>query len=178
MTGMIITFFYFSYISTGGKVFADRGSLRFHNRAVHEGIKYQCDLCDKSYLQEFALKKHVKHYHEGEKEFVCQMCGKAFTSPNYLRHHIAAVHEGSRKYKCKFCSKSYAHQEGMNNHIRTVHEGVKYQCEFCEKTFTQSNNLKLHIAKQHEEISTVALMKPPQRLIEPVSGLDLSHKLA
>ena len=106
-------------------------------------------------------------------------CGKAFTSPNYLRHHIAAVHEGSRKYKCKFCSKSYAHQEGMNNHIRTVHEGVKYQCEFCEKKFTQSNNLKLHIAKQHEGNScSTSIVIKPQRLIEPVSGLDLSHKLA
>ena len=47
-----------------GKKFAYKQSLLRHVQAVHNGVKFQCDLCDASYSQVNNLKNHKKYNHE------------------------------------------------------------------------------------------------------------------
>ena len=47
----------------------------FHNmyvKSIHEGIKYDCKLCDYKAKQRNSLTKHVESIHEGFK-FECQL---------------------------------------------------------------------------------------------------------
>ena len=41
-----------------------------HIKTIHEGVRYQCDTCEKSFTQLYNLKKHMKQVHE--KEYVYQ----------------------------------------------------------------------------------------------------------
>ena len=54
-------FFFFNF---PGKTFAHTEGLKNHVRTIHEGIRYQCDYCEKSFTQQNNLKLHIKNTHE------------------------------------------------------------------------------------------------------------------
>ena len=43
-----------------GKKFVQREGMSCHIKTIHEGIRYQCDLCEKSFSQLPNLKAHAK----------------------------------------------------------------------------------------------------------------------
>ena len=62
-------------------------------------MKYDCDVCNKSYPRKNSLARHIKSVHEGKK-YECKTCNRMFTQSGYLKTHQTAVHEG-KKYICK-----------------------------------------------------------------------------
>jgi KRAB domain-containing zinc finger protein len=44
-----------------GKGFIFLKLLEQHTESVHEGIRYDCTLCDSNFTREMRLKRHVKH---------------------------------------------------------------------------------------------------------------------
>ena len=53
---------------------------------VHEGIKYNCNYCSKSFVEKRALQNHLSQ-HTGHYRFTCDVCGKGFnTKINYDKH--------------------------------------------------------------------------------------------
>ena len=51
----------------------NKGNIRYHIEAKHEGIKYPCEKCDYQATSSTYLQQHLKSRHEGIK-YPCQQC--------------------------------------------------------------------------------------------------------
>ena len=98
-----------------------KGILRLY---IHEGHKFKlstCRICNKSFRDIHALKRHQKAH----KVFNlwCLFSSKS-------KRHIETVHEREKPFKCSICDASFGKSWNLNAHIKTVHEGKKpIKCE-------------------------------------------------
>lgn len=84
---------------------------------VHEGIKYGCERCDKTFNSLNRMRDHIKFTHEGIKNYSCEKCGKSFFTKDYLKIHNETVHEGKKLWECDICHASYTRHTGYKNHM-------------------------------------------------------------
>ena len=66
--------------------------LKRHKQTVHEGVRFQCTLCEKSFSQPNNLKLHIKKTHDEGQRLPCDFCEKTFALPNYLKFHLEKIH--------------------------------------------------------------------------------------
>ena len=78
---------------------------------MHENVRYQCELCDKSYKSKAKLRDHTDRYHEG-KEFqqICPLCKGAFVN---LKSHIRIVHEKKKPFGCDICNAHFSQKSKL-----------------------------------------------------------------
>ena len=72
-------------------VAAHKRYLREHRQAIHEGIKYQCELCDDKGSTKNDLKKHIQIKHIEEK-YPCHQCEFMANSIIDLSEHHSKTH--------------------------------------------------------------------------------------
>ena len=95
----------------------------FHMNSIHEGVRYNCEKCDKSFTDSSSMKAHVRNVHEGRRKNKCELCNKAFSCLSNLKYHINSAHEGFKKgHKCEICQKSYCTSYYLDAHIKSVHK--------------------------------------------------------
>ena len=61
-------------------------------KAVHEGIKHQCEYCSHKASTPNDLCQHVKSVYEGIK-YHCDYCNYKASDPSNLSQHIKSLHE-------------------------------------------------------------------------------------
>ena len=135
--------------------------FKAHMKAVHEGVRFFCDVCDKSYKDKKNLKYHLKMNHpetmedqEVKKEtmtqYSCEIC--EFKSPHYsgVHHHMKGIHDKEKKLKyCSICEKDvsvlyYA------KHIKSAHQlGSRFSCDQCNQSYTEKGSLQKHVKLKH-----------------------------
>ncbi|KAL2084645.1 hypothetical protein ACEWY4_020163 [Coilia grayii] len=131
--------------------------------------KYECDLCDRSFSERWALNNHMKlhtgdkpfkcawpschyafltlsamkdHYrtHTGEKSFLCDLCGFAGGTRHALTKH-RRQHTGERPFRCQLCNFASTTQSHLTRHKR-VHTGEKpYRCPWCDYSLEESASI-------------------------------------
>jgi len=67
---------------------AQKRYLREHRQAIHEGIKYSCDMCEHRATTKSNLKKHKQLKHELDRFFPCHQCDFTATTVGELTQHL------------------------------------------------------------------------------------------
>ena len=69
-------------------------------QSVHEGIKYDCNVCEYKVTRRNSLLRHVKSEHEGFKYYIIVRFVYTMQLTKYkFWVHVKSVHEGG-KYDC------------------------------------------------------------------------------
>ena len=61
---------------------------------VNDLERYQCEICDKSYLDKDSLKRHInwKHKISEQTKFECELCKVSYAHHSSLARHIRKMH--------------------------------------------------------------------------------------
>ena len=137
-------------------VFPYLSTLKNHMALTHNKTKviakvFKCEECDKSFISEVALERHVTTHGE-DRNLKCRFCEKTFKTKYSLQQHEDIIHLG--KFTCSICGKNLYNRKDFASHLELHHEmrseSVCFNCEVCGKSFASNNYLQYH-KKVHEK---------------------------
>lgn len=121
--------------------------------SAHTTGDFKCDICDKLFIQQNSLDRHVSIEHPDGDNYVCYDCKKGFKAKEQLIEHTR-VHL-LKSVKCDDCGREFSRKYHLDRHIgQTGCMGVPkqvYECWVCSKSFTRKDNLAEHL-KAHAGI--------------------------
>ncbi|KAL1463938.1 hypothetical protein MTO96_043119, partial [Rhipicephalus appendiculatus] len=102
----------------------DAAALIGHQQRDHAvadaGVRYQCHLCDSSFVYKRRLQRHFQ------------------------------MHANLNAVRCSFCSKKFSSRKHLSRHIHTMHVSVQvHPCHMCPSKFSRKDNLVAHMRKHH-----------------------------
>ena len=120
-----------------------------------------CSYCNYKATTKQNLLKHIRSKHEGQK-YNCNKCDKTFNYPNTLKEHRANIHMKVR-YPCNICDYKAASRGCLSAHRKLKHlddykENLgkrlmkRFHCKKCEFSTTLNIGLKMHVKKNHHEL--------------------------
>lgn len=104
---------------------------------------FECKICQRLYVHEKSLKRHMKTHSQNEELFQCQKCDAAFRQACDLKKH-ERLHDGVRPYSCNECDASFTQLSALNRHAKIHTDEKGFSCGDCGKRFIQSSSLKRH----------------------------------
>ena len=95
------------------KEFTSKNGLSRHMQ-LHTGqFKFFCEVCRKGYNNNTAYKSHMDK-HDGVK-YQCNMCSKSFCRKELLLDH-KSIHTGVFRFQCDFCGKGFNTKAALKKH--------------------------------------------------------------
>lgn len=114
--------------------------------------EYPCEICLKIFARKDYRKKHMI-CHEDGKRYNCNICDKSYVRFNALKFHVQTTHNKSEEWECLDCKKTFATKQSLDRH-RLVHIGVKpMHCKLCGLRSTRKDNLLRHVRSFHPDHS-------------------------
>ncbi|XP_015606354.1 zinc finger protein 341 isoform X2 [Cephus cinctus] len=126
--------------------FSNLEALQHHTETTTHD--YACPHCDKSFLIERFLRRHLKT-HATSARFACEDCGKAFKTEQYLANH-KLIHSEETPFLCPNCPARFKRKDRLGRHM-LIHDLTKrLKCPFrgylgCMSEFSRSDKLKRHL---------------------------------
>ena len=175
-------------------------SLKWHQQSVHEGLKFKCDKCDKTFNNPQSLKVHKKAHHNqkleyscnecefttissfkvslsrhaeqahGTKEHMCEKCSYKTKVENDLKIHINREHLELYHFQCEQCSYSSKQKTHLVIHTKSKHEGESLMCNLCNYKASQSSNLKRHQNTKHTQAKGKKAILLPRSSTQPTGN--------
>ncbi|XP_030324240.1 zinc finger protein 131 [Calypte anna] len=138
-------------------------SCKQEHMKTHTTESYKCDICNKRYLRENALKQHLTFYHldepgaikkqrPGKKIHICQYCNKQFDHFGHFKEHLRK-HTGEKPFECPNCHEHFARNSTLKCHLTACQSGVGakkgrkklYECQVCNSMFNSWDQFKDHL---------------------------------
>ena len=121
-----------------------------HHKSVHEGVTYNCNICQSTFRLKGGLSQHIKSVHMQETH-QCKICEFQATQKVGLSRHIKNVHEKSENINCE-CNKSIQRRY-LKQHMKLFHsaEQTLYSCNLCTYQSIQQSAVKQHALKVHQK---------------------------
>lgn len=87
------------------------------------GRKFKCDLCGFCFGQRGALRNHVVAVHEGRRRYICprEGCGRRFGAPGDVTRHVNSVHDDVRPFECAECGSKFGRKSVLKRHMSSLH---------------------------------------------------------
>ena len=92
--------------SVCGKSFSVKGYLRTHMQMHRNEKSYKCKFCEKSFNTVAGRSTHTKNVHQADNvKFNCEVCNKSFSRRNRLRDHLRQHLKGTEEisFACVIC---------------------------------------------------------------------------
>lgn len=122
---------------------------------------FKCDFCNRSYLTQPNLNKHLDTKHYEKYEFKCDWCHKRFLTPLKLKCHtkicpnrVKTSNDDKKirkKCVCPVCG-ILALREHIINHVKSLEKDPttpKYICDICGASYLTRASIGNHIRFQH-----------------------------
>ncbi len=126
--------------------------LKQHKKIVHNGEKFPCDHCLRSYSSPHVLRLHINSVHLDIRPFQCTICDYRTIRRSQLLHverqHIKS--EDRKTVACDLCNYKTLTKGALNQHVKNVHEGRRdFECKLCSKQFVSGSKLRAHTNRVH-----------------------------
>ena len=146
------------------KVFSNQAGLKFHIKAIHNGLQFYCEKCEYGTSTSQKLKRHQADKH-GDRYF-CNQCEKkdtgneaetfccnqcdfhAFVRPE-LADHKRTIHK-KLPFQCSRCEFQTTVKQALFNHKVDEHQEVLFSCQQCDHKASSAPNLKSHKLNVHD----------------------------
>ena len=118
--------------------------------------KFQCNQCDFAQVKRFGeMVNHIKAVHEGLK-LSCELCEFQTGYKRCLTEHVKIIHEGKLKH-CKECSFTTKNRSSLSIHMTKhklkenmwTAKKTRRQCSKCEYDSESVKEMKKHILENH-----------------------------
>ena len=123
-----------------------------HIKMIHENKtdgKFNCTMCEKSYMSKTAVDYHVDVTHTSQRqEFKCELCDKTFTHDKNVKRHLLTHTSPKEIHVCTFCQSIFLRKDYLKIHIKKFHVFVEYDVDMAEQFKQDSKTYKCKICEE------------------------------
>ena len=98
---------------------------------------------------------HRNEGKSSEYNCVCPQCDKTFSNDYKVKRHIETVHEGVKNWQCTMCPKRFYEKKDLGRHVKGVHMGQKVDTWRSRKTTSRKASTKGQVVVTKSFFSTV-----------------------
>ena len=138
--------------------FNDKKSLKRHGINTHGEVDdlerfAQCMICQKKFLYESGLKRHMSsHKSKEELRFQCENCDYKADHWDMMDKHERTVHLKEKQFACKLCSYKASEKQSLQRHLKThSNENGTWKCEYCPLNYSTKQALTIHKKNEHHK---------------------------
>lgn len=136
---------------------------------THTGVMpFQCSQCDKAFVVQDELKRHITLQHNKGKQKPCPRCGRVFVSDTRYEWHLR-LHENNQGFQCSKCPYLYESKAYLEHHQQKHAEESLSVCEVCSKTFKTVRAMGIHVTHMHPEVAKTPSLQVLRSLRHPHS---------
>ena len=75
--------------------------------------------------QSMQIARHIKHFHEKQRNFQCTKCDKKFSRNHHLKRHMETHESDTKKFECMFCGVRLRRREQLEKHMLKACSAIK-----------------------------------------------------
>ncbi|XGW34391.1 hypothetical protein V3C99_018339, partial [Haemonchus contortus] len=123
--------------------------------AHHQGLMFQCDICQMSFSQKANMHRH-RMRHNGVKPYECRHCEKRFFRKDQMQEHSMTHIRMGIDFACPvaFCTHRFSQYTTLRSHLDESHNISAISpvsCKCCSLIFTNIRRLLLHYQTCHDD---------------------------